>query len=248
MNKSSFAALCAKEHSNISYRPDGDYRFSKQLLYVPISAYEIPLISRHYPILFVCKQVFYPVAILLADEAHGGFVDANGMWNKAYYLPSAIKNYPFDLQKLAHADTGVLLFDKKSSAISFGDEISLEYRLFDTNRKPTKLLQNIAAAQAHFYDGKQRAEEFSTMLANENLLIDSGATIKSGADTNKLETKLYHIDENAYRKLPSHLLEPWFRANWLDAASLIIASQNLWRQQLERKRLINKASLGNKGL
>lgn len=239
MDLVSFAALCAQEHNHASYKQDDDYSFAKNILIIPISMHELPLIARQYPIMFMNQGMVQPIAILGTNGKQNSYIEKSGKWRDGYYIPAAIQTYPFALQKLPEKEAGILLFDTKSNKISLEQKANTSGRLFNENGEPTHLLRNIAATHSQFYEGKMQAVDFATLLLAENLLLRTELSFASHTRASQPATMLYRVNEKAYRTLPAATIDQWFRAGWIDAISLILASQNIWEHYLATMRASN---------
>lgn len=213
--------LCAKQHKDYAYRLNDDHSLAKYNVVVPIGFQELPLIAKHYPILFIHSDIIYPVAVLSVDGKTNAYIDDNGQWLRNFYIPLAFQLQPFWLEKLPDQDSGVLIFDKKTDRFNRKSHGTDAGRLFDTGGQPTQLLHQIAISSTQHYHGQIKAKEFARALNNAGVLSVSPLNMNNA---NNGVQRILTINEGAYRSLSESTINVWFQAGWIDAVSMVLLS------------------------
>jgi hypothetical protein len=232
MQDTPFAALCADAHNLAAYHAERLYGFARRTVLVAVGFDELAAVLRHYPVLFVRDATTFPVALLALEGQGNAFVDADGAWAANHYVPAAIALHPFMLEPMPDRETGILLFDTTSRAITLTARPDDPGRLFRDDRTPTDLLRSIAAKHARFHDAKAKAAEFGALLSEAGLLHETGIELN---EQGRPGVKLFAIHEPAYRLLPAGQVERWFRDGWLDAAALLLSAQAAWTSILRTR-------------
>ena len=235
----SFTALCAQEHKRLAFLQDDNYGFAKQALTVPISLNELPLIVRQYPVLFMDDKAPHPVAVLGLNGKDNTFVDTAGRWLRDSYIPAIIQLHPFALHEIPGRDEGILLFDHSSRRLSIDGSARGSNRLFGEVGEPTEFLRKVVGAQLQFYEGRQKAIEFGSLLSEAGVLMRSQIMLSQQTEEGGTSSALLTINERAYRALAPKLIDNWFRDGWLDSASLVLQSQKVWMQWLASRQPVN---------
>lgn len=215
--------LCAQQHKDYACLMNADYSLAKYNIVIPIGFQELPLIAKHYPILFVHSESIYPVAVLSVDGKTNAYIDDNGQWLRSAYIPLAFQLQPFWLEKLPDQDSGVLIFDGNTDRLTRKANENNVGRLFDTGGQPTQVLRQIAISSIQNYHGQIKAKEFARALSNAGILSPSLLNMNSG---NNNVQRILTINEEAYRSLPESVINAWFHAGWLDAVSMVLLSLN----------------------
>lgn len=215
--------LCADAHSSYGYIKKQDLSLENFPLYAPIAWFELANIARCYPILFIDNDAIFPVAI--TAPMAGGEIAFNPA---TAILPAVVQLYPFMIEKVPNEDAGVLIFDQKNDQIFPMDQNPLASPLFDSSGTPTHVLRQIAAFAAQFYDGRIRATAFAQAVKTAGILMPSQLELSDIGPNGARLHRLYTINDQAYRALPKDTIYEWLQQGWLDAISLILASQHHW--------------------
>lgn len=222
-------SLCAENHKNYGLIQKKNQLSSLKNLYTPIALFEFIQVASHYPIFFMGEDDIFPVAITGIQPPPPPQSDAP----VALYQPALRQLYPFALHKLPDQAAGVLLFDENSKQVIPSVNDSGALALFDTHGNPTDILQQIGTAAAQFYTGHMQAKKLAMVLKNAAILTPSQLEFKVVEDGVQKIYPFYMIDEQAYRRLPAHIVHNWHQRGWLDAAGLIILSHLHWYRHLK---------------
>jgi hypothetical protein len=130
--------------------------------------------SRHFPIIFSAGDNPVPLALMGMNEGINIFVDEEGKFTQAVYLPAYIRRYPFMLAKLTpDADELSLCFDPTAGAVG---EFEEGQPLFD-NGEASETTKQILNFCEEFEQAGARTHSFVTELDKAGLLMDGELAI-----------------------------------------------------------------------
>ncbi len=104
---SSLAAVDRHLHAGLALSPESNQAWCARLNSVFLNAAELAKACADYPIAFVREQSsgeYMPVALLGLRAQENLFVDEQGRWKPATYLPAYVRRFPFCIAELPAAD------------------------------------------------------------------------------------------------------------------------------------------------
>jgi hypothetical protein len=109
------------EHGKLHVLETNDYSYARGELLVPIVFDEMADVAREYPIVFPDNKTDMPCALMGLEPGQNAYVGADGRW-AASYIPLAIRQYPFNLQRArpGQGDKGrfIVMFDPKAPQLT----------------------------------------------------------------------------------------------------------------------------------
>ncbi|MBM7331481.1 SapC family protein [Agrobacterium sp. S2] len=217
-------ALCAEQHRNFGYLKKPGTASRMPELFAPITFQEFADIARFYPILFFNNETTFPVSI----SGRVGKGDRKFSPGTDIYRPAVYQLYPFILEKLPGQDAGILLFDPKGQQVVPINENKEAAPLFTKSGEPSDLLRQIADFAGKIHEGRQIAVAFAEALRSKGVLTPSRFEYSEPGEQGQKVNRLYMINEQAFRALPSSTVYEWFQNGFLEAAQLVMLSQRHW--------------------
>jgi hypothetical protein len=109
------------EHGQLHVLETNDYSYARGELLAPIVFDEMADVAREYPIVFPDNQTDMPYALMGLEAGQNAYVREDGRW-AASYIPLAIRQYPFALQRdtSTAAEDGrfMVMFDPKAPQLT----------------------------------------------------------------------------------------------------------------------------------
>lgn len=220
-------SLCAEAHKNYGYLPLPDQDLEIKSLFTPVALFEFAEAAQHYPIMFSNNDAMTPVAVT------GLARNTDRRQSGGAYKTVTTRLYPFTLEKLPNQNAGIVIFDAHSKqVVSLADD-SNALPFFTESGEPSQELRNLAGYLGQLYDGRRSAEDFSRALKEAGLLVPQELILQSNEEDTQARHLFYVINQKAYRNLPEKTVHLWFQNGWLDAAHMVLLSQQHWSQPLK---------------
>lgn len=194
------------------------YGFASSTDVIPVLVSEVPLVVRHYPIVFIkdkITSVVTAVALVGRGDGKNRFVEAGGQWRAGVYVPAWVRRYPFALVAGPKGE-GMLAVDTKAQMFADTRE---SLPLVGSDGKPTDALQKIVEFQKEFLGLSQLTERVVQALVQADVLEDAGLSIRNpGSDKPVNVQGFMVVNERKLKALKSEQLEQLFRADALGLA------------------------------
>jgi len=223
------AILRLPQHRDLRLARRQDFRYAGGMIAAPLSAAEIALASRHYPIVFADGEVPTPIAVLGLKPGENAFVDQDGQWREGCYIPAHIRRYPFGLVQTPGTDTYSLAVDEACERVINGENEGIESdAFFDENDSPTPMVSSALELCKAMNRDLKPTDAFARALAGADLLVSRRAEFKLPGDRKIKLDGFRVIDDERFRNLAEDLLPEWHRSGWLSLVSLHLASRQNW--------------------
>ena len=202
--------------------------------------FEFRDIQTHFPICF-CKDpdtgLFYTAALLGFEEEENLFLDGDN-WD-ASYVPLMLERQPFligqpqqgrtagsaeDEQRLIHID-----MDSPRISDSDGEAVFLE------QGGSSLYLQRISSILEAIYQGREQSRVFIELLLNYELIEEFTLDVELNDGSKHQLQGFYTIAEDRLKQLPEASIAELFRAGYLQAIYMVIASFANFRSLIKRK-------------
>ena len=205
------------------------YQFAAKTNSVPINGGEFPAVQRDYPIVFArSADNVVALAVLGLRPDENLFVDAEGRWERHAYVPAYVRRFPFVFVEAP--DSRMALAVEHDVLVDNGTR-----PLFDTDQKPTPLLQGAMAFCGSFQKGHIDSRAFFDALVKENLLVEQQADTIAGARQQRIRLSGFHvIDEERLKAMSPATLVDWRAKGWLAWVYAQIFSHQNWRLLAQR--------------
>ena len=191
--------LNSKEHANCLDNGLDNASFMQSQHAIPITSDEFANASRNYPIVFSIGENSVPLILMGLNEGVNAFMNEEGHFSEAAYVPAYVSRYPFMLAKLRpDAEELSLCFDPTTDAIG-------EYKegdaLFDKDQ-PTEATKNILDFCEQFEQAGQRTGQFVEELEKLGLLMDGEVSIQqTGVEKPFVYRGFKMVDEQKLRDM-----------------------------------------------
>ncbi len=198
-----YHAVTLERHAGRCWLRTSGYAFAAQEAVVPLVAIELPRAMLSLPIAFTPQANGYlPTAILGLKPGKNLFLAQDGEWIDGYYIPSALRSYPF---RLARTETGqlVLCIDEDSGTVGNGPEGN---RFFDDNGQAAIATRDVLNHLKRMEQNHQATIAACAALQKHQLIKPWPVSTKTETGE-KPVTGLFQIDEEALNKLSGAALQ-----------------------------------------
>ncbi len=219
--------LDAKKHVDVALKKNFGLGFTAGINAIPINLIEMPQICHYYPIAFSPDSNATPVAILGVRNDENLFLNEDGTWNSdALYIPAYIRRYPFIFSEMPNSDQLSLCIDLNDDVTEEGGE----QKFFDDEGKPTDLANNALEFCKSYHAAARQTLEFSTWLADSDLLIEREAQINAGENTRINFSGFRIINEKKLAELPDEKIVELHKKGWLPFLYAHLFSGAQWQR------------------
>ncbi|WP_265562004.1 SapC family protein [Sphingomicrobium arenosum] len=187
------------KHGKMKVKTFDKMPFAAKMHAVPVTVEEIPLLQRHFPIVFTTGENMLPIALMGLNEGANAFFDDEGnLVDNKVYLPAYLRRYPFMLARLRKDSEELSLCIDPTSGVLDEKEGDA---LFDGDA-PSQRTQDILKFCEQFETSAQRTGAFVEELKKLDILMDGEVAIQpDGMDKPYLYRGFKMIDEAKFREL-----------------------------------------------
>ncbi len=215
--------LDAAAHSRLRIKPSVQCQFAARTNSIALGANEFYLAQAHYPIVFTMGTPVSAVAVVGLEDSRNLFIDKDGTWRPASYVPAYVRRYPFVLVQLDGRGEMLLAFDRAADSVS---ESEGEPLLIDG--KPSLLVQRALEFCGAFQQQFDIVQQFTAALVERKLLVENRArlSLPSGIATSLSGFQV--IEEARFNTLPDDDILDWHRRGWLALVYAHLMSMHRW--------------------
>lgn len=223
--------LNSNEHGDWKSKPMDSADFMVGQHAIPLTVEEFVPASRHYPIIFSDSETPVPLALMGMNEGVNTFMDDEGKFTSAVYVPAYVRRYPFLLAKLQpQSEELSLCFDPTSGALGDFKDDEAATALFD-DAKPSEQTQAILKFCENFEEAGARTQSFMDELAKSGLLMDGEVSIQQENTDNPFVYRGFKmIDEAKLRELRGDELRKMNQSGMLPLIHAHLFSLQLMRE------------------
>ncbi len=223
--------LNSNEHGDWKSKPMDSADFMVGQHAIPLTVEEFVPASRHYPIIFSDSETPVPLALMGMNEGVNTFMDDEGKFTSAVYVPAYVRRYPFLLAKLQpESEELSLCFDPTSGALGDFKDDEAATALFD-DAKPSEQTQAILKFCENFEEAGARTQSFMDELAKSGLLMDGEVSIQQENTDNPFVYRGFKmIDEAKLRELRGDELRKMNQSGMLPLIHAHLFSLQLMRE------------------
>lgn len=223
--------LTVEEHGHLglnnSSRP---YEFCRSIRVVPIAAAEISSAQKNYPVVFSDLKKPSLLAVVGVFEDRNLFVDDDGGWDQAAYVPAYVRCHPFALASRPN-DQYAVVIDRGARTISENPE-----QPFFEGRDLAAPIQARVDFCAQFTAHRPATQAFCDRLVELDLLSGQQATFTpQGEDKDRPIASYVAVDFDKLQKLDASKVERLFQDGMLSAIYAHRFSLENWFRLLERR-------------
>jgi hypothetical protein len=208
---SNVVPLNRDRHRNLKLRTEGPMRFAAGTHFVPLTAVELFDAAREYPIVFAGGEDASPVAVLGLRSGENLFVDANGRWAEAAYVPAFVRRYPFILSETSDTTQYTVCLDESYEGLSETEGT----RLFDEEGKESELVTRIVGFLKDFLTESERTRRFVQRLRELDLLSSQDMQVKDPRGRTYALREFRTVDEKKLKALGDDVLGELHRSGYL---------------------------------
>lgn len=163
-----------ERHRGKSFRGPSSFAFAAGTNSLPLNVVEFPLAALDYVIAFAPGTEPVPVAVLGLRTAENLYVDGEGRWDPACYLPAYLRRYPFIFTARANQQL-TLCIDETPETVFDGAE-----RPLVVDGKASPAIEQALAFCRDYHNAGQQTQQFTRRLVELDLLVDRAATMEVG--------------------------------------------------------------------
>jgi hypothetical protein len=222
-------AVLAERHGNMSLTPTSDFSFAGTTNSVPVVATELPMVCKHYPILFTDGALPQMVALLGLRASENLMVDDKGNWAPGTYVPAYVRRYPFIFFENEEKSQYTLCVDEDAKTVVEGTE-----NPFFVDGAPSKMTQSALDFCRDYQAHYAATAEFLKAITEAGLLVENRADATL-ADGRKLSLSGFKvIDEARFNELDDETFLAWRKRGWLHLVYCHFISNGNWSTLVER--------------
>lgn len=170
------APLTSDIHADFGLVESANFGFARNTHAIPITVDEFVLAQRDYPIVFSDGNEGVPLALVGLKEGENLFVNEDGSWRQGAYIPAYVRRFPFLLARLTpESQVLSLVFDDTPGLIA----ADAEAKLFDAEKKPSQVTQNVLKFCEEFEQAVARTKSFMDELKKLEMLMEGQAQIQN---------------------------------------------------------------------
>ena len=219
--------LNKENHKNQNVKEIKDFSYAKNLVSAPITVTEFFEACKNYPIFFAKdkNENWFASVMLGYKENENIFVDDKGNWNKLYYVPAAIRRYPFIFLNQEKSDDLILGIEKDYLSSNKKDE---SRKVLDDKGENTEFLNNVLNFLNQFQNDAIVTSIFIKQLEQWELLEEKIATVitlnKEQFNINGFyivnEEKLKHLSKKRKEELCEKDMTPLITAHLISLSNV----------------------------
>jgi len=153
---------------DFSVLPVKSYKFTKQLMFVPLLQNEVGRAAFDYPVLIAkTEEGIFPVALLSLRENDNFFINGKGAWEKEFHVPSFVKTYPFIATKPEWNQESKVLYDKAYKGINKKESDTID---IIQEGKLTKAGAKVMDRLKEHYANFEKTKQIFTVISDLELL------------------------------------------------------------------------------
>jgi hypothetical protein len=153
--------LDKKKDRDLKVELPDSFDFAREKIAVPVVLQEIGSVAKFYPVVFTTHRE--PMMVAVVGHRENRFLNENGNWRKGYYIPFAIRSYPFTAINDGK-DNYLLAVDRGYEGIGKGE------RIFDDSEEFTDFGKRIAVSLMAFINSFKETKVFIDELKELDLL------------------------------------------------------------------------------
>jgi hypothetical protein len=208
---SNVVPLNRDRHRNLRLRADGPMRFAAGAHFVPLAAVELFDAARDYPIVFAGGEDAIPMAVLGLRSGENLFLDADGRWAEAAYVPAFVRRYPFVLSGAGQTTQFTVCLDEGYEGLSETEGT----RLFDDEGKESELVTRIVGFLKDHLAEAERTRRFVERLRELDLLSVQDMQVQDGRGRTFALREFRTVDEKKLKALGNDVVGELHRSGYL---------------------------------
>ena len=209
-------------------QPARPFEFARKAKALPLTLGEIATAQRYFPVIFSDLDNPVPLAVVGTAEDQNLFVDDDGRWDPATYVPAYARCYPFALAAKSEEEFAVVI-DRAADSISDDPD-----QPFFDGDKVTPETQALIDFCGRFDVERKRAAEFGKRLKELGLLVRQQATRTAADGTETTIASYVGVDREKLATLGADVVKELFDKGYLAAVFAHAFSLENWRGLMDR--------------
>lgn len=219
-------------HQNLALKGAADFSFAQGANAIPVTLREFPVAGFHYPIIFVVgRELTTPVAVTGVEQGSNLFVDPDGQWDKAAYVPAYVRRYPFVFVRDREQDRFALCVDRASNRLTEGED---GQKLFEGEEMSQLTKQALDFCTAYQQEAQQ-TERFVQMIVDMGLIVQKSMTLTLMNGSKIAINNVGIIDEEKLGNLSDEQFLELRKTGALGPIYCQLMSQRCWQNLILRK-------------
>lgn len=229
--------LTVEDHGHLGLNESAQpFDFARNIRVVPLAAAELPTVQKIYPVVFSDLENPTLLAVLGIFEDRNLFIDDNGNWDKAAYVPSYLRCHPFALASRKN-DQYAVVIDRAAPVISENPD-----QPFFGGQTLTAPIQARVDFCTQFSAYQPATQAFCDRLQELDLLSGQQASFTPEGDGEEQTIASYvAVDFDRLQKLDATTVEKLFQDGMLSAIYAHGFSMENWFRLLERRQRLKPA-------
>jgi hypothetical protein len=216
------------------FRPLSSLAFAAKANAVPLNLSEFMPAVRHFPIVFSNADHPMPLALLGLKEGQNLFLQPDGQWRNATYVPAYIRRYPFTVAELSSdRKTRLLTIDAACGAFTDLGSDPESQPIFEETGAPTPLIRVVMEFCAAYHQDHLLSQTFMAALIEQDLLVERKADMQFPDNSSYRLDGFRAVDPERLKALSPEILALWQDNGWLAAIHLHLASMQNWSLLLD---------------
>lgn len=232
-------ALDARQHADLRFTGVAGFAFARDVTHAPLSASEVGLAARYFPIVFTGTGRLVPQALMSVRKGVNPFVRDDGSW-RVDYVPAHIRRYPFVLGETGQAERYVVMIDRAAPQFASGEGDPL----FDADGKEAEggIVQRAKEFLTRFQRELIETERMLAPLEEHKLLVSRRIDVTRDGKTETAVHGFRLIDTERLAGLDDAVLAGWVRSGLMALIHAHLLSLNNTQSLLKRDAEVATAS------
>jgi hypothetical protein len=231
--------LSRLRHAKLGLVED-QYGFAETAHLIPLVAGELAHAAPYYPIAFSANDPPRPLCVVGTLPGINLHVDSDGKWRPGYYIPAAVRRYPF-ITIVSRDDPNTLILGIDDTAKQL--DPSAPNKLF-ANGEMTALCREKLEFCATVGGAFEQTDALVEALPRLGLLMPCRNVAPARIAARNSLSGLRVIDPERLKALPEATRAAWQAKGWLPALEAHVASAPNWHRLLA---LEDEMSIGTSG-
>ena len=208
---SKIVPLNRERHRKLRLRTDRRPSFAADRHFVPLTAVEFFEAARDYPVVFAGGENASPVAVLGLRTNENLFVDADGYWPEATYVPAFVRRYPFVLARAGETSDYNVCLDESYEGLSETEGTPL----FDEEGKESEQVTRVLKFLNEYLIEAERTRRFVERLNALELLTVQSLQVRDRGGRQYVLRDFRVVDEKKLKELGDEVIVELQRSGYL---------------------------------
>ena len=215
-------------HKDVKIRPEWDFGFATQTHTIPITAPELAMAARHYPIILLGETLVPVIAVGMTDGTNL-FIGEDGNWEDGFYIPAYVRRFPFIL--LGKETDERLQLGIDSKAKSDHDEARA---LFTEEGEESETVKQALSLSEQFHQAYLYTSELAKALVEAGIVEERSIEVETSPGEVANMGSFMAVSEEKFRELPDETFLDWRKKGFLPGIYFHLQSLTNWQNLISR--------------